>query len=165
MKQVSVPLMLSFSRTIIQEFKVYRGSKKGAVESQSDILPSELWQSEIGEKEDMYKNISITFINADTLHVFPCQYSYKYRLVNGVYKIYSSKEAKWLPFAYKKGNSLIIKQGLTSVGNIHHPQRSSVMNIAQTRRSAFKSARYTTSATLKDSTEMVAWCNVHYVFQ
>lgn len=165
MKKVSVPLMLSFSRTIIQEFKVYRGSKKGAIESQVGMLPSELWQSEIGQREDMYKDISIAFIDANTLHVLPCQYSYKYRLENGVYKIYSSKEAKWLPFAYKKGNSLIIKQGLTSVGNIHHPQRSSVMNFAQTRRSAFKSARYTTAAALKESTEMVAWCNVHYVFQ
>lgn len=165
MKSIDIPLILSFRYSQIQEFVMYTGSRKGAVTCGTDgVKPADLWRNEIKEKENLYKEMGLVFIDDTRLKIIPHGYFYRYRLKDGVIEILTSGYDGWVPFAYGDRNKLTIKLGLTGV-DIRGREKKRSLNNDETCWGAFNYAGLSTLSLLKNKKEKIAWCNIHYTFQ
>ena len=166
MRQIDIPLVLSFRYSQIQEFVMYTGSRKGAVSCDTaDVKPHDLWADEIAEKENLYKEMGLVFIDDTRLKIIPHNYFYSYRMNGEVMEILSSEYNEWIPFAYGDRNKLTIKVGLTGIGDIQGIRRKRSLNFSETCLGAFNYAGLPTLSLLKDKKTKIAWCNIHYTFQ
>lgn len=165
MKNIDIPLILSFRYSQVQEFVMYTGSRKGAVTCVTEgIRPLDLWRDEIKEKENLYKEMGLVFIDDTRLKITPHGYFYRYRLNDGVVEILTSESDDWIPFAYGNRNKLTIKLGLTGV-DIQGKEKKRSLNSDETCWGAFNYAGLSTLSLLKNKNEKIAWCNIHYTFQ
>ncbi len=165
MKNIDIPLILSFRYSQVHEFVMYTGSRKGAVACVTDgVEPSDLWKEEIKEKENLYKEMGVVFIDDTRLKIIPHDYFYRYRLKGDIIEILTSAHHQWVPFAYGDRNKLTIKLGLTGVGMRGMEKRRSLNN-DETCWGAFNYAGLSTLSRLKNKDQKIAWCNIHYTFQ
>lgn len=166
MEYVNIPSVLSFRHSEIKEFKVYAGSRKGAVElDTSAIYPIHIWGKYLIQKESLCQELLLAFLDNNTLCFFPEKYTYTYQLKNGVLQIYDTRQGNWVNFAYGNKEKLIIKQGLTGIGQDLYFNRCRVKNNDETCFGAFNYAGINSLSYLKDKKTTIAWCNVHYTFQ
>lgn len=166
MEYVDVPSVLSFRNSEIKEFKVYAGSRKGAVElDSSDFCPVNIWRKYFIQKETLYQDLMVGFLDDNTLCLFPERYTYTYRLRNGVLQIYNTHRSEWINFAYGDRMKLVFKQGLTSFGQDLYFDQCRVKDNDETCFGAFNYAGVNSLSYLKDKKTTIAWCNVHYTFQ
>lgn len=166
MEYVNVPSVLSFRHSEIKEFKVYAGSRKGAIElDSSEFDPTNIWEKYLVQKESLYQELMVAFIDNTTLCFFPEKYTYTYRLRNGVLQIYNTWQGDWLNFAYGNKEKLVIKQGFTSVGQDLSFRQCRIKNNEETCFGALNYAGVNSLSYLKDKKKTIAWCNVHYTFQ
>lgn len=166
MEYVNIPSVLSFRHSEIKEFKVYAGSRKGAVElDTSAIYPIHIWGKYLIQKESLCQELLLAFLDDNTLCFFPEKYTYTYQLKNGVLQIYDTRQGNWVNFAYGNKEKLIIKQGLTGIGQDLYFNRCRVKNNDETCFGAFNYAGINSLSYLKDKKTTIAWCNVHYTFQ
>lgn len=166
MKHIDIPLVLSYRYSQIQEFVMYAGSRKGAVTCDTaGVEPYDLWADEIKEKENLYREMGLVFIDDTRLKVIPHNYYYRYRLNNGVVEVLISEYDEWVPFAYGDKNRLTIRLGLTGIVDIRGIGKKRSLNYDETCWGAFNYAGLSTFSLLKDKTSKIAWCNIHYTFQ
>lgn len=166
MGHIDIPLILSFRYSQVQEFVMYTGSRKGAVLCDTaDVKPSDLWADEIKEKENMYKEMGLVFIDNTRLKITPHNYFYRYRSKDGVIEILVSEYDEWIPFAYGDKNKLTIRLGLTDIVDIRGMKRKRCRNYDETCRGAFNYAGLPTLSLLNNKKAKIAWCNIHYTFQ
>ncbi|GAB6121968.1 hypothetical protein [Dysgonomonas termitidis] len=166
MKHINIPLILSFRHSQIKEFVMYTGSRKGAITCDiTEVRPSDLWKDEIEEKENLYKEMRVIFIDDSRLKIMPYGYFYRYRMRNGVVEILVSGKDKWIPFAYGNRDKLTIRLGLTGIVDISGVEKKRSLNYNETCWSAFNYAGLSTLSLLKNEKKKIAWCNIHYVFQ
>ena len=166
MEYLNVPSILSFRHSVIKEFKVYTGSRKGAVElDSSEFDPMAIWKQYIVQKKNICKELMLAFIDDTTLAFFPEKYTYTYRFENGVLQIYNTIHNSWNNFAYGDRNKLVIKQGLTGVGKELSFMQRRAKNRDETCFGALNYAGVNSLSYLKDKKATIAWCNVHYTFQ
>jgi len=149
----------------VKEFAMYTGSRKGAVmRDTSDIDPSQLWADEIIRKENFCKEIMLAFVDENRLNILPYNYSYRYRQENKLIEIYNVEQNKWIPFAYGDKNKLVLKLGLTGIGNDMYFRKRRSLNHDETAYGAFNYAGLPSGYSLKDKESKIAWCNIHYTF-
>jgi hypothetical protein len=75
MKQIDIPLVLSFRYSRIQEFVMYTGSHKGvATCGTAGVKPSDLWTDKIKKKGNLYKEMGLVFIDDTRLKIIPHNY-------------------------------------------------------------------------------------------
>lgn len=166
MKQIDIPLVLSFRYSQIQEFVIYTGSRKGAMAyDTAGVKPYDLWGDEIQKKENLYKEMELVFLDDTRLKVIPHGYFYTYRLNNGVVEVLASGDDKWIPFAYGSKNKLTIRLGLTGIMDPQGMGKKRALNNDETCWGAFNYAGLSTFSLLKDKKAKIAWCNIHYTFQ
>jgi hypothetical protein len=166
MRQIDIPLVLSFRYSQVQEFVMYTGSRRGAVTCDTaDMKPYELWSDEIEEKENLYKEMGLVFIDDTRLRIMPHNYFYKYRLKGGIIEVLISEYDEWVPFAYGDRNKLTIRLGLTGIVDLRGMDKKRSLNRDETCWSAFNYAGLPTLSLLKDKKAKIAWCNIHYTFQ
>ena len=167
MRQIDIPLILSFRYSQVQEFVMYAGSRKGAIACDTDgVQPSDLWAKEIEAKENMYREMELVFIDDTRLKIAPHDHFYTYRMRNGVIEVFASGYNGWVPFAYGDRNKLTIRLGLTGiVHNISGIEKKRSLNYDETCRGAFNYAGLSTRSLLKNKKTKIAWCNIHYTFQ
>lgn len=166
MEHVNVPSVLSFRYSEIKEFRMYSGSRRGAVELDTSIFdPMNIWKDYIVQKRNLYQDLMLIFIDDTTLTFFPDKYKYKYKLENEILQIYNAHDNEWTNFAYGNRDKLIIKQGLACSGKDSYFDRRRAKNEDETCYSAFNYAGIPSLSYLKDKQSMIAWCNVHYTFQ
>lgn len=166
MEQSDIPLVLSFRYAKVQDFEIYEGSRKGAVKCEvADRKPSDFWVDEIREKENLYKEMQVVFLNDYRLKIFPYGYLFSYRQRNGAIEVFVTDTGKWEPFAYGGYDKLRMKLGLTCVANDWGIGKKRSLNCDETSWGAFNYAGMHTYSLLKNSKTKVAWCNIHYVFQ
>ncbi|MBB4035326.1 hypothetical protein GGR21_001215 [Dysgonomonas hofstadii] len=165
MKQIDIPLLLSFRYAHVQEFVMYTGSRKGAVTCDTTgVEPHDLWADEMKEKENLYKEMGLVFIDDTRLKITPYEHYHIYRLNNGVLEILSPELDKWIPFAYGNRNKLTIIQGLTGIGDIWGVKKKRSLNCNETCWGAFNYAGLSSLSLLKDKKAKIAWCNIYYTF-
>lgn len=166
MKQIDIPLVLSFRYSQVQEFVIYTGSRKGAVSfDTAGVRPNDLWADEIEKKENLYKEMGLVFIDDTQLKIIPHNYFYSYRINREVIEIFVSGSGEWVPFAYGNKNKLTIRLGLTGIMDIRGIGKKRTLNYNETCWGAFNYAGLPTLSQLKDKKSKVAWCNIHYTFQ
>lgn len=166
MKQTSILSLLSFRYSQVREFVMYAGSRKGAVTCDTaGVEPRDLWAAEIEEKENLYKGMSLVFIDNTRLKVLPHDSLYTYRIKTGVVEIQVSGYDRWVPFAYGDRDKLTIRQGLTGVVDIRGMEKKRSLNTGETCWGAFNYAGLSTLSMLKGKNTKIAWCNIHYTFQ
>lgn len=166
MEYVNIPSVLSFRHSEIKEFKVYAGSRKGAIElDTSEFDPENIWKKYLVQKESLYQELMVAFVDDTTLCFFPEKYTYTYRLENGVLQIYDTRQNDWITFAYGDKQKLVIKQGLTGIGQDLYFNQCRTKNNDETCFGAFNYAGINSLSYLKDKKTTIAWCNVHYTFQ
>ena len=166
MKKIDIPLVLSFRYSQIQEFVMYTGSRKGAVTCDIEsVRPYDLWAEEIQEKENLYREMGVVFIDDTRLKITPYDYFYKYRLRGRVIEILNTGDNIWVPFAYGDRNKLTIRLGLTGIVDIGVMEKKRSLNWDETCWGAFNYAGLSTLSLLKNSKTKIAWCNIHYTFQ
>lgn len=166
MKKIDIPLVLSFRYSQVQEFVMYTGSRRGAVTCDTaGVKPHDFWANEIQEKENLYKEMGVVFIDDTRLRIIPHGYFYRYRLRDGVIEIQTSGYNGWIPFAYGDRNKLTIRLGLTGIVDIRGMGKKRSLNYDETCWGAFNYAGLSTLSLLKDKKAKIAWCNIHYTFQ
>jgi len=145
---------------------MYTGSSRGAVTCDTaGVEPYELWGDKIEEKENLYKEMGLVFIDDTRLRITPHDYFYKYRINNGIVEVLVSEYDVWIPFAYGDRNKLTIRLGLTGIMGFWGMDRKRSLNRDETCWSAFNYAGLSTLSLLKDKKAKIAWCNIHYTFQ
>lgn len=166
MRQIDIPLVLSFRYSQIQEFVMYTGSRRGAITCDTaGVNPSDLWADEIEKKENLYKNMGLVFVDDTRLKIIPHNYFYNYRVNCGIIEVLISGSGEWIPFAYGNMNKLTIRLGLTGIMNFRGIGKKRVLNDNETCWGAFNYAGLPTLSQLKDKKSKIAWCNIHYTFQ
>lgn len=164
--KVDIPLVLSFRHSQIQEFVMYSGSRRGAVSCDiTGVKPSDLWKDEIEEKENLYKEMKLIFIDDTRLKIVPHGYFYKYRLKDGAVEVLFSGNNEWLPFAYGDRNKLTMRLGLTGIVDAWGIKKKRSLNYDETCWGAFNYAGLPTLSLLKHEKRKIVWCNIHYTFQ
>lgn len=167
MVHTNIPLILSFRYSIVKDFKVYKKSRINPLEFDiSEYRPTDLWAEEIVKKENFCKDLILAFIDDSRLCILPDKHSYNYRFGNGVLQIYDIQQKEWIPFAYGDENKLVITQQLTSIGNaslqrewFSNKQNEIFNNVLNCSNGIPATSKF------KDNKDLVAWCNIHYVFQ
>lgn len=166
MKKNILPLVLSFRDCQIKEFKMFAGSKKGAVELETSGLdPKKLWVDYIGGEDSYFEHSMLIFIDDSKLCFLPERYTYEYKFDKGALKVYDTQQDEWVIFAYGNRNKLVVIKGLTRVERQYGSRKLRIKNNEETRSGAFSYAGFSSMSLLKDKQEKVAWCNVHYTFQ
>lgn len=166
MKENILPLVLSFRHCQIKEFKMFAGSKKGAVEIETSGLdPKILWTDYISAEDSYFEHSMLIFIDDSKLCFMPERYTYEYRFEKGALKVYDTQQGEWVTFAYGDRNKLVVMKGLTRVERMYGANRLRVRSSDETRSGAFSYAGLSSMSLLKDKQAKIAWCNVHYTFQ
>jgi len=144
---------------------MYTGSRKGAITCDtSGVKPHDLWADEIEEKENLYKEMGVVFIDDTRLKITPHDYYHRYRQNGGIIEVLSSEHDEWIPFAYGNRNKLTIIQGLTGIGDVWGIKKKRSVNYNETCWGAFNYAGLSTLSQLKDKKVKIAWCNIYYTF-
>lgn len=166
MRKNILPLVLSFRHCRIKEFKMFAGSKKGAVELEtSELDPKKLWVDYIGVEDSYLEHFMLIFVNDSKLCFMPERYTYEYRFEKGVLKVYDNQQAEWVTFAYGDTNKLVVVKGLTKVEKLYGADKLRIKNNEETFSGAFAYAGISSMSLLKDKEAKISWCNVHYTFQ
>ncbi len=166
MRKNILPLVLSFRHCQIKEFKMFAGSKKGAVELETSGLdPKKLWVDYIGVEDSYFEHSMLVFINDSKLCFMPERYTYEYRFEKGALKVYDTQQGEWVTFAYGDRNKLVVVKGLTRVEKLYGSDKLRIKNNEETFSGAFAYAGISSMSLLKDKKAKISWCNVHYTFQ
>lgn len=166
MKKNILPLVLSFRHCQIKEFKMFTGSRKGAVELETSGLdPKKLWVDYIDGKDSYLEHSMLIFIDDSKLCFLPERYTYEYKFEKGTLKIYDAQQAEWVIFAYGDRNKLVVMKGLTRVEKQYGSNKLRIKNNEETCSGAFSYAGVSSMSLLTDKQAKIAWCNVHYTFQ
>lgn len=161
-----LPLVLSFRHCKIKEFKMFEGSRKGAVEIKTSGLdPKKLWVDYMGGEDSYFEHTMLVFIDDSKLCLMPEKYTYKYRFEKGALKVYDTQQSGWVTFAYGDKNKLVVVKGLTRVEKLSGSDKLRIKNNEETFSGAFTYAGISSMSVMKDKRAKIYWCNVHYTFQ